>query len=264
METIRIIVHKNQKAPGSGKNVLISPKAIIDDLLAECCKALGDTYKLIFDDQGKQVTSVSCINDGSSLYLSKGEAFQVLRKAQESSDPTFVMLGSAGVGKSAITLRYIRNLFVDEYDPTIEDFYKYTATVKGKKQNISILDTAGMEDYDPLVDEWIDQKQGIILVFSLELEDSLRKVEQYYQKIVHKYRNSAKPVIVLIGNKNDLPRVISFDCAKKFSDKIKCKYYEVSAVTGEGINQMFDDIITEIKNRQKPQIVPWYRRCCLL
>ena len=261
---MRIIVYKNQKAPGSGKNALISHKAAYDELLFECCKVLGDDFKVIYNEQGKQVTSVLSINDGSALYLSKGEAFQVLKKNQEASEPTFVMLGSAGVGKSAITLRYIRNLFVDEYDPTIEDFYKHTATVKGKKQNISILDTAGMEDYDPLVDEWIDQKQGIILVFSLEIEDSLRKVEQYYQQIVHKYRNIAKPVIVLIGNKSDLPRVISFDTAKRFAEKIKCKYYEVSAFTGEGVREMFDDVIMEIKNRQKPQVVPWYRRCCLL
>jgi hypothetical protein len=80
METMRIIVYINQKAPGCGKNVLISPNANFDDLLCECCKVLGDSYKVIFNDQGKQVTSVACINDGSTLYLSKGEAFQVLRK----------------------------------------------------------------------------------------------------------------------------------------------------------------------------------------
>lgn len=261
---MRIIVCINQKAPGCGKNVLISHNAGYDELLRECCKALGDNYKVIYNDQGKQVTSVACVNDGSTLYLSKGEAFQVLKRGQEPSEPTFVLLGSAGVGKSAITLRYIRNLFVDEYDPTIEDFYKHTATVKGKKEKISILDTAGMEDYDPLVDEWIDHKQGIILVFSLEIEDSFRKIEQYYQKIVYKYRNIAKPVIVLIGNKNDLPRVVSLDSAKRLAEKIKCKYYEVSAFTGEGICEMFDEVIMEIKNRQKPQVVPWYRRCCLL
>jgi GTPase SAR1 and related small G proteins len=63
------------------------------------------------------------------------------------------MLGAAGVGKSAITLRYIRNIFVDYYDPTIEDYYKYTTNVNGEVQNLSILDTAGMEDYEPLLDE---------------------------------------------------------------------------------------------------------------
>lgn len=31
-----------------------------------------------------------------------------------------VVLGEGGVGKSAITLRFVQNNFIDEYDPTIE------------------------------------------------------------------------------------------------------------------------------------------------
>jgi small GTP-binding protein len=257
-------VYKNQKAPGVGKNVLISPKAFYEELLAQCCLVLGGSYNLIYNDQGKQVTSVKALNDGCSLYCSKGEAFQVVKKVAESREPAFVMLGSAGVGKSAITLRYIRNLFVDDYDPTIEDFYKHTAMVRGQTQNVSILDTAGMEDYDPLVEEWIDQKQGIFFIFSLELEDSIKKIEDYYQKVNHKYQNQTRPVIALVGNKNDLRRVVPYDSGRRLAERIKCKYYEVSAFTGEGIKPMFEEMITEIKNRQKPQSVPWYRRCCLL
>ena len=35
-----------------------------------------------------------------------------------------VMLGAGGVGKSAITVQFIQNHFVEEYDPTIEDSYR--------------------------------------------------------------------------------------------------------------------------------------------
>jgi len=34
-----------------------------------------------------------------------------------------VIMGSGGVGKSAICIQFIQNHFVDEYDPTIEDSY---------------------------------------------------------------------------------------------------------------------------------------------
>ena len=41
------------------------------------------------------------------------------------------MVGSGGVGKSSITVRYVSNTFVDNYDPTIEDSYRKQVKVKG-------------------------------------------------------------------------------------------------------------------------------------
>ena len=263
MEAIRLIVYPNQQSPRSGKSILISPKAIYEEILEECCKALGDHYKLIFDERGKQINSTSNLRDGCAIYLSKGEAFQVLTQNSQICDPSFVMLGSAGVGKSALTIRFIRNIFVEDYDPTIEDFYKHTTIFKGQAQKISILDTAGMEDYEPLVEEWLNHKQGIFLVFSLELMDSFEKVDKYFDKILHKYKNNM-PVVALVGNKKDLERKVPWELAQKMSEKMKCRYYEVSAVTGEGINEMFLDVIEQIRARLKPVSVPWYRTCCLL
>ena len=40
-------------------------------------------------------------------------------------------LGSGGVGKSAITVRYTTNHFVDTYDPTIEDSYRKQIVIPG-------------------------------------------------------------------------------------------------------------------------------------
>ncbi len=35
-----------------------------------------------------------------------------------------VVLGNGGVGKSALTVRYVTGRFEEKYDPTIEDFYR--------------------------------------------------------------------------------------------------------------------------------------------
>eukprot|EP01117_Protostelium_nocturnum_P000157 TRINITY_DN1022_c0_g1_i1.p1 TRINITY_DN1022_c0_g1~~TRINITY_DN1022_c0_g1_i1.p1 ORF type:complete len:846 (-),score=320.97 TRINITY_DN1022_c0_g1_i1:76-2496(-) len=42
-----------------------------------------------------------------------------------------VIMGSGGVGKSAYTIQFIQNHFVDEYDPTIEDSYRKQTRVPG-------------------------------------------------------------------------------------------------------------------------------------
>jgi GTPase SAR1 family protein len=38
-----------------------------------------------------------------------------------------VILGSGGVGKSALVVQFIQNHFVEHYDPTIEDAYRKQA-----------------------------------------------------------------------------------------------------------------------------------------
>lgn len=48
-------------------------------------------------------------------------------------DYKLVTLGSGGVGKSAITIQFMQNHFVDEYDPTIEDSYRKQVTLSGLK-----------------------------------------------------------------------------------------------------------------------------------
>ena len=42
-----------------------------------------------------------------------------------------VVLGSGGVGKSALTVQFVQGIFVEKYDPTIEDSYRKQVEVDG-------------------------------------------------------------------------------------------------------------------------------------
>ena len=46
-------------------------------------------------------------------------------------DYKIVVLGSGGVGKSALTVQFVQNIFVEKYDPTIEDSYRKQVEVEG-------------------------------------------------------------------------------------------------------------------------------------
>jgi len=44
-----------------------------------------------------------------------------------------VIVGGGGVGKSCFTIQFIQNVFVEQYDPTIEDSYRKQVMVPGLK-----------------------------------------------------------------------------------------------------------------------------------
>lgn len=58
-----------------------------------------------------------------------------------------IMVGSGGVGKSALTLQYMYSDFVEEYDPTKADSYRKKVILDNQEVQIDILDTAGQEEY---------------------------------------------------------------------------------------------------------------------
>jgi len=58
-----------------------------------------------------------------------------------------IMVGSGGVGKSALTLQFMWGDFVEEYDPTKADSYRKKIGLDGVDVQIDILDTAGQEEY---------------------------------------------------------------------------------------------------------------------
>jgi GTPase KRas protein len=51
-----------------------------------------------------------------------------------------VVMGGGACGKSAITIQYLRNHFIYEYDPTIEDAYRKQVTIDGETAVLDILE----------------------------------------------------------------------------------------------------------------------------
>ncbi|CEQ42060.1 SPOSA6832_03853 [Sporobolomyces salmonicolor] len=121
-----------------------------------------------------------------------------------------VVLGGGGVGKSALTVRFVHALFVEKYDPTIEDSYRRTLMVDGITVALEVLDTAGTEQFMSLHHMYIKSGDGFLLVFSLtslESVSELHSLREQIQRIKEASNYSGKPQkvpIVLVGSKLDL------------------------------------------------------------
>lgn len=273
-QQIRVTLYKNAQNPTGGADVLVSRSISKSEMLGLCSSSLGFQATKIYNKTGTLLNSFEGLTDGAVLYVSRGEAFQV-KKGSGGDQRTgskrwmFTMLGAAAVGKSAITLRYVNNRYIKDYDPTIEDFYPKTVQVDGEPANLSILDTAGMEDYESLIDHWIDKKDAFILVFSVQLPETMQRLREFHDKILHRYEmnDQRSPVVVIAANKIDVPdRYVSSEQAKQLAADLKVPLFEVSAQNNINIEEMFTYIIRELRKKWAPAVKPPSRRklCQLL
>ena len=83
-----------------------------------------------------------------------------------------VVLGSGGVGKSALTVQFVQGIFVEKYDPTIEDSYRKQVEVDGQQCMLEILDTAGTVSHTIIVILFwfrMTTKLNIYMAFSFQI-----------------------------------------------------------------------------------------------
>ena len=147
----RVVIHKNE--PGAiGKLLLISGSMSMDRFLRAASKKLdirGKRARRVYLSTGVLVESPDEMQDEDNLYISQGEPFfKTSNGGRNEEKVTVSVLGTGGVGKSALTLRFIRDCFVEEWDPTIEDAYRKTLDVDDSLCTIEILDTAGQDVSD--------------------------------------------------------------------------------------------------------------------
>lgn len=115
-----------------------------------------------------------------------------------------IMVGSGGVGKSALTLQFMYDEFVEDYEPTkadsyrkkvnsIDDSHEYIVYVltyvsihlpvqvvlDGEEVQIDILDTAGQEDYAAIRDNYFRSGEGFLCVFSITDDESFQATQEF-------------------------------------------------------------------------------------
>ena len=67
------------------------------------------------------------------------------------------VVGAGSVGKSALSMQYVQSLFMEDYDPTIQDNYTKRALIGGEFIDLDILDTAGQDEFESLRSQYIQK-----------------------------------------------------------------------------------------------------------
>ncbi|XP_014668015.1 PREDICTED: ras-related protein Rap-1b-like [Priapulus caudatus] len=146
-----------------------------------------------------------------------------------------VVLGSGGVGKSAITVQFVQGIFVEKYDPTIEDSYR-------------------KEQFTAMRDLYMKNGQGFVLVYSITAQSTFNDLVDLREQILRVKDTDSVPM-VLVGNKCDLEdeRVVGKDQGQNFARTYGMHtFVESSAKAKVNINEIFFDLVRQI-NRRTPE-----------
>jgi len=259
----------NNKALSDKKAAGLQKGFSMDDLKSVAADKLELKPTVFYLKDGRVVTDVLMVKDGDTLWVSAGEPFHADKEGTEGKYRTFKIgvMGPGAVGKSAVTLRFIQNAFVGDYDPTIEDSYRKVVTIDEHACLLEVLDTAGQEDFVALRSTWFTQSEGFIFVYSVASRSSFENLANFYEEYL-KIREDEPPLVV-VANKVDLPdRKVTQEEGQATAAKWKAAYFETSAKTGDKVEEVFYACARRLLNQKSPEPAPsvsgWRKWCKIL
>jgi small GTP-binding protein len=118
--------------------------------------------------------------------------------------------------------------------------------VDRKRIDLQVWDTAGQEMYRALVPVYLRGAHAAILVYDRTDRDSFQALTHWCSLLDDTV--SPNTLLFLVANKVDLveQHTVSDDLGEQFAASRKAKFYKVSALTGEGVEQLFLDIAADL------------------
>jgi len=253
MSGIRCVIFKNCSDHGDG--TLVAVPSTLDAFLKMAGEKLKCKADRAYTENGGYIDDIALIRDDEKIFISAGEPFYKFDSSKVKSYKIAV-LGSGGVGKSCLSMRYVRSTFVDIYDPTIEDAFRHQTVIDGITCILDILDTAGQEDMKMLRRQWVEDRDGFLLAFSIIDRTTFEEVGQFHDLIVDvKDESMPKVPVVLVGNKCDMSnqREVSLQEGQELASHYKAAYIETSAKNGDNVNEAFETLVRSFMKLDPPK-----------
>jgi Ras-related protein Rab-8A len=184
-------------------------------------------------------------------------------------------IGDSAVGKTCLLMRYASDTFSPTFITTIGIDFKVKYTdIDGKRIKMQLWDTAGQERFRAITSSYFRGAQGGVLVYDVSNPSSFQHVTGWLEDLER--AGVKKECVFLVANKIDLAaRMVTQKEGEALAAKYGLKYFECSAKSGTGVEQLFDtvarDISTLLFNQDKVEtghkitkiVVKKQSGCCL-
>eukprot|EP01012_Entosiphon_sulcatum_P014313 TRINITY_DN19358_c0_g1_i1.p1 TRINITY_DN19358_c0_g1~~TRINITY_DN19358_c0_g1_i1.p1 ORF type:complete len:284 (+),score=57.67 TRINITY_DN19358_c0_g1_i1:793-1644(+) len=163
------------------------------------------------------------------------------------------VIGPPKSGKSSLTQRFVFNLMPQFYEPDIYDTYQKPIFVDGIVKLLKIYDCSGYLDFRARTEAILKKCNAFLLVFDVSNRGSYEQVSTYYDLLVRTKQSQTDLPLLLVGNKTDLARVVSFEEANAFAKtELFCNFVETSAKATEDPKAIFSEIVREWRTMLSP------------
>ncbi len=154
-------------------------------------------------------------------------------------------------------IAYSTDQFPEGYVPTIFDNYAVQLMVDGKPLQVGLWDTAGQEDYNRLRPLSYPDTDVVVICFAVDRRGSFENVKEQWYPEATKFMRKAP--VILVALKKDLRNnpytieemarrkqtPITTSEGEKLAKDIGCVgYYECSAKTREGLDSVFNAVVS--------------------
>ncbi|KAL4482916.1 hypothetical protein ABPG74_018942 [Tetrahymena malaccensis] len=187
-----------------------------------------------------------CFGSSSKKQPSKPK---LLKPKQSQFKTKLILLGDMNVGKTSICEYYKKNVPAKNMPNTIGvTYFEFDIKLEnGINVHLDIWDTAGQEIYQSLLKMYYQDANIVFLVFDVGARQTLERVEYWISELKEQVDdNNLK--LILIGNKCDIDadkRQISLEQGQDFARNKNIPYFETSAMTGEGIVEVFRQTVKD-------------------
>ena len=157
------------------------------------------------------------------------------------------------VGKTSISKRFIKGKFIKEdiANRTINtNCYQKSIQIDDLLFNLNIWDTAGEEKYHAMAPIFYRGADGAVVIFDVTKRETFNRATKWFHELSEFAEGN--PKIILVANKIDLPnKEVTNQEASALAQKYQCKFYEVSALLGTNVNEIFNSIALDIYREKK-------------
>uniref|UniRef100_A0A8C6M6M3 RAB17, member RAS onco family n=1 Tax=Nothobranchius furzeri TaxID=105023 RepID=A0A8C6M6M3_NOTFU len=150
-----------------------------------------------------------------------------------------VLLGSSGVGKSSLAVRFSKDQFRDS-SPTVGCAYLTRVLyLEDITLRFEIWDTAGQEKYHSVTPLYYRGAHAALVVYDICKKETFVRAQVWLRELEKQYIPGST-VVWLIGNKEDLSqnREVSLQEGQNLAQEKGLSFTETSALSGDRVNEL--------------------------